>query len=390
MSQGGSATLVKDLAQHTETAATISISSVDEEDEPPDPREGQQHSVEVHYAGYEHFSPSFSALSVSISSSPDGSPPSPIASPSTSQEHASPFYYVKKLKDHHTVDPGPSFPPRTKSSVQQQKPSYLFNDAPIEVDYTLSETSHLIPSASSLSSLPRLSAIAPGSHASSSKFYRTYGTRWWVILIYSLLTMQQTIIWMTYSPIAQQTKEFYNTNDDMVNLITALGSLLYIPVAMPTSWMMDKWGIRNSMLFFGILNLIASGIRIFATGPSTLWVLILAQSLNSVCGPIGYAAVPLLSSLWFPPKERTTATAVTTLASWVGSVIGYSTGFYINHPWQLPYLVYAQTGFSFVIAVCIIIYFPDRPPTPPSTSAGVKETIGSTFSFPTAEDVRAQ
>lgn len=97
---------------------------------------------------------------------------------------------------------------------------------------------------------------------------------------------------------------------------------------------------------------------------------------------------PLFSSTWFPPHQRTTATAVLTTLNIVGASITYLTG-----PALVPNLYKGgassahmdpdeQTGrniwwYMFYEAIITLFffaltfaYFPNQPPVPPSVSAG--------------------
>lgn len=50
------------------------------------------------------------------------------------------------------------------------------------------------------------------------------------------------------------------------------------------------------------------------------------QFLNGLAGPVAQAAPPLLSSAWFPRKERTTATAVASLCGCLGVALSFVIG----------------------------------------------------------------
>jgi len=50
------------------------------------------------------------------------------------------------------------------------------------------------------------------------------------------------------------------------------------------------------------------------------------QFFNGLAGPVTQAGPPLLSSIWFPPNERTTATALASLAGSLGVAISFIIG----------------------------------------------------------------
>lgn len=99
---------------------------------------------------------------------------------------------------------------------------------------------------------------------------------------------------------------------------------------------------------------------------------------------------PLVSSTWFPPNERTTATAIGTLAANFGAALAFFIG-----PSMIPktfdnsgnsnlnltdkeirlievrlgYYFYLQTGLAALLFGCLAVYFPAEPPLPPSIAA---------------------
>ena len=52
----------------------------------------------------------------------------------------------------------------------------------------------------------------------------------------------------------------------------------------------------------------------------------LGQFFNGLAGPVTQAGPPVLSSLWFPPNERTTATALASLTGSMGIAVSYVIG----------------------------------------------------------------
>ena len=48
--------------------------------------------------------------------------------------------------------------------------------------------------------------------------------------------------------------------------------------------------------------------------------------LNGMAGPIMYTAGPVISALWFPPKQRATATAISTVAGFAGNAACFLIG----------------------------------------------------------------
>ena len=50
------------------------------------------------------------------------------------------------------------------------------------------------------------------------------------------------------------------------------------------------------------------------------------QFLNGLAGPIAMGAPPTISAEWFPPEQRTTATAIATVTNTLGLAVSFLLG----------------------------------------------------------------
>ncbi|CAH2305014.1 disrupted in renal carcinoma 2 [Pelobates cultripes] len=111
------------------------------------------------------------------------------------------------------------------------------------------------------------------------------------------------------------------------------------------------------------------------------------QLLNGLAGPTVMTAAPFLSTTWFSPDERATATAVASMLNYLGSACAFVVGPLIvpppnvtsNLPQGLEHfgtikdrieeVLYAEFGVTSVLFMAMVAYFPSRPPVPPSVAA---------------------
>ena len=125
----------------------------------------------------------------------------------------------------------------------------------------------------------------------------------------------------------------------------------------------------------------------------------LGQFISFLAGPVSLGAPTLVSSSWFPPSERTTATAVGTQSSYVGLALAYFIGPYFvidpqttatsanttktagnssNHDIRamegqlFKGYIYFQAALAVLVLAVVLIYFPSKPKLPPSHSSTVK------------------
>jgi len=201
--------------------------------------------------------------------------------------------------------------------------------------------------------------------------YILYTRRWYILFLFGLLSATQSNLWISYGAVAETTQELYNTSSSYVNFLAATGPLGFIPLSSLTSWLIGEYGLRFSCIIGALLCALGAVLRCFATSNS-YWIVILAQFLNSASGPVVMNAPPALSATWFGVNERTFATAVGTIANSVGSATGFLFGLLVHNTHQLKTLLYYEAGFSILLLVAFIVYFPSHPPRPPSATSSVK------------------
>lgn len=105
------------------------------------------------------------------------------------------------------------------------------------------------------------------------------------------------------------------------------GPICYLIAVLPSSWVLDTHGLRAACLGSATLMFAGSALRCFTTRHVVGTALVHAgQILNGLAGPVASASAPLLSSLWFPPRERTTATSIVAISMYLGVAVSFIAG----------------------------------------------------------------
>eukprot|EP01133_Synstelium_polycarpum_P015757 gene15757-18724_t len=160
---------------------------------------------------------------------------------------------------------------------------------------------------------------------------------------------------------------YYDAPISQINLLCAIGPLFFLPFSVIFTWSIERYGIRKNVIIAAIL--VASGgvVRAIPNGGYRLFPLVaLGQILNSIAGPAVMVLPTKLSATWFAPSERTFSTAVLSLANFSGSAIGFLLALYSTDGEKLKLLLYAEAISAGIILLAAFIYFPERPPSPPT------------------------
>eukprot|EP00943_MAST-04B_sp_MAST-4B-sp1_P001875 g1875.t1 len=206
------------------------------------------------------------------------------------------------------------------------------------------------------------------------------------------------MIWLTFSPIAESTKRYYGLcktdaecknesgpGQATVDLFLNWGPIIYVITVFPTMWIStQKKALRKVVLLSVFLETVAVAARAIPTlfykpnGKVPPWYTIplvhLGQISNAAVGPLVMATCTLLSATWFPSKERGTATSIAVISNNLGSFTGFFGAFVLNdNVDNLPKLLWIHFGVVMVALVLVVLYFPSKPLTPPSSSSDSRE-----------------
>ena len=95
---------------------------------------------------------------------------------------------------------------------------------------------------------------------------------------------------------------------------------------------------------------------------------------NRYVGPPVMNTPPRLSSVWFPLKQRTFATAVMVISQSAGLALGFIIVPYLTRHYDIHTMLYVTAEIAVFVALLATIYFPAHPPIPSSPSAGTERT----------------
>ena len=148
---------------------------------------------------------------------------------------------------------------------------------------------------------------------------------------------------------------------------------VYTPVCV-ILFLLQKLGLR--IIFIASVWLLAIGftIRVFVPyvphAHNWTWLIHLGHITIGLIGTPVQALPSRVSSVWFPPRERTFATAVIVSAQSLGVTLGFILVPLLVHQYGMKTMMYVVAEVAVFVAILATIYFPSRPPSPPSTTAG--------------------
>ncbi|XP_060602799.1 solute carrier family 49 member 4-like [Ruditapes philippinarum] len=215
--------------------------------------------------------------------------------------------------------------------------------------------------------------------------------RWYVITVVSLANILNVFLWATWGPISQSAHVVYDWTDNDVFWMVNVGNIVAFITVFFGVYLVDCKGIRISMIVCTVIMVLSSTSRIITLHKRIATILIaIGQALNGIANSITLCTPTVVSQTWFRATERTTATAVSTLAFALGAAAAFLFGpLTVSMPKlngteillnetdvsliesQMMDLHYMSFGLSIFLMLCCIIYLPSKPKTAPSKTANI-------------------
>ena len=140
------------------------------------------------------------------------------------------------------------------------------------------------------------------------KTYRLYGYRWVILALFAFINLTIQTLWICFAPITGPAAKFYGVSNLQIGLLAMLFMIVYVPLSIPVSWMIDTLGYRKAVgigaVLLGVFGLLRG---IFAAN----YPMVLVMTLGlAVAQPFLLNSVSTVAARWFPIEERATASGL--------------------------------------------------------------------------------
>lgn len=231
-----------------------------------------------------------------------------------------------------------------------------------------------------------------------------YRRRWYILALFSFLALYQCCVWNTWGPVVNSVQTVYGWDTATVSLYANWGSIAFLAFMVPILYLQD-FNLRATVLLSSGLVALATSIRcaflVFPGIPDSTFTILchVAAILNGIPGIVVASAPAALSAAWFPPHERVTATSISQMLNNVGQGVSFLiASLMVDEPSSHPphthhvnatsanvnttseatqfkvrgeiehYLLFLSVP-AIITFIMAALYFPSKPPTPPSNSA---------------------
>lgn len=196
--------------------------------------------------------------------------------------------------------------------------------------------------------------------------------RFMMLALFFSACFAQGIVWTPLSALPASARAWFPalTSADIYWSLN-VATITYIPFSLLSPWLlMQKRGMQRSVRVGIFFSMLSAAIRVpvayasyeFRASP---WCNVLLQLAGACCGaagPFTQGSPSRFSAIWFPPGERTRATAVGFLGTYLGTASSYLVApALVQDPSDFPLLAWVEALVVGVPFVLIMLHFPDAP-----------------------------
>ena len=207
-----------------------------------------------------------------------------------------------------------------------------------------------------------------------------FGSRWLMLGLLTLLTVNSVIQWVFFSAITHTIKNYFDFQSlYAVEFLTVSGMIVFVVFTFPSIWIIKKTSLRTGCLINGCLNTIAAVIKYFAgySPNTTAYALTLSgQIISSIATSFVLPMPAELAATWFGRNERSSATSIITggyflgisLSCFLSAILVGNANEQRNVTQGLKYSELYQTLLSLFLTILVYFLFKSKPSIPPSES----------------------
>lgn len=210
---------------------------------------------------------------------------------------------------------------------------------------------------------------------------KEYKKRWLILFIFSYVSFFNAFNWIEYNIIQDVTIAFYNESlpsseieqKNAVNWFSMSYMICFIPLVFPATFLLDRKGLRCTIILGSALLTIGSVIKCFAIRPDLFHIAMIGQVVCAVAESITLSVPSRLAALWFGPTQIGLATSIGVFGNQLGIAAGFlippnlvTLGSLDFMKQRFSILLITAAVLSFIGFILSLIFIKDEPDLPPS------------------------
>lgn len=195
--------------------------------------------------------------------------------------------------------------------------------------------------------------------------------RWIIVLAIVPIIISTEIMWLSLAPISSMAESFYRVSGMKIALFSMSYMIMYILFSIPASWVVDKYGYRNSLIIGASLTAIFGLIRALCADNFT--IVLISQFIIAIGQPFLLNISTKVPANWFPISERSTAAGILIMAQYIGFAVPMLVAPAVAASSGIPKVFMLFAIIAIISAVIAIVFTKEKPSVVPPGPTAPKE-----------------
>lgn len=217
---------------------------------------------------------------------------------------------------------------------------------------------------------------------------KIYRRRWFMLAVFVLVSMMSAFQWIQFAIINDVITKYYSVSSQDVNWTSMLYMITYIPLIFPGAWIMDRWGLRTTLILGSVGTALGSWIKVCSVGRDLFPVTLFGQTVVAMSQVFVLGVPPNVAAVWFGADQVSSACSIGVFGNQLGIALGFLLPpvmvKYHEDPAEtaaeLSFLYYMVAGICSALAIIVIVAFQAAPPLPPTLARIASATAESSAS----------
>ena len=201
-----------------------------------------------------------------------------------------------------------------------------------------------------------------------------YRRRWFILLIFSLISMTNQVMWIILGSVSTTMKNYFQVEYTSINWLGMIFCVL-TPAVVLAVYVLNRYGLKVVIVCGALSNTIASSLKLIGYTRNGYTLQLIGNGFGGLGQAFLFFIPPTLAATWFGEKERIRASAIAMFMNTVGIAVGFLLGSLLI-PASTDYegavkdgmfvSLLSVTAFCVLLLILSIIFIRKSPPTPPT------------------------
>ncbi|GFY73158.1 feline leukemia virus subgroup C receptor-related protein 1 [Trichonephila inaurata madagascariensis] len=152
---------------------------------------------------------------------------------------------------------------------------------------------------------------------------RLFKRRFLMLFLFAMCSMMNGFPQFQYTVVADIVSCYYRTSLNDINWTCVVYMVVFLPLVFPVMYLMDKKGLKVTLIIGAVLNCLGSWVQCFSFAPDRYIVIMACQTIYAFGQVFVISLPPFIAGVWFGAAEVGLACAMGVFGNQLGIALGF-------------------------------------------------------------------